>query len=168
LGKKTKNARERLNRGSFRLPSPQEVRDAMTPAGSWTAATLAEWGVGWPPQKGWREDLRQRWLAQNPIDDQEEDHHWRFMRATPESGLVDRSSDAGFACLAVAVATQVTSAGFQKQLLIDLRETTCPDCGAVGYNTGMGFWLHACGSEWLSDGTPDVECGGPQQSGEST
>lgn len=33
MGKKTRQARERLKSGQFKLPSPKEVRDAMTPAG---------------------------------------------------------------------------------------------------------------------------------------
>jgi hypothetical protein len=30
---------------------------AMTPDGGYTRATLAEWGVPWPPPKGWKRDL---------------------------------------------------------------------------------------------------------------
>lgn len=37
--------------------SDEDVRAAMTPAGSWTAETLAAWGVPWPPPKGWRKRL---------------------------------------------------------------------------------------------------------------
>ncbi|RXR21563.1 hypothetical protein EQW78_17790 [Oerskovia turbata] len=34
-----------------------EIDAARTPAGGWTRATLAGWGVPWPPPKGWREAL---------------------------------------------------------------------------------------------------------------
>jgi hypothetical protein len=30
-----------------------EILAKRTPAGGWTAAQLAEWGVSWPPRKGW-------------------------------------------------------------------------------------------------------------------
>lgn len=100
---------------------------------------------------------------QKPIKAQEPkaeaDEFWHFMVARPDSGTTDRSDDPKLACLAVAVATQVTAAGFQRRLMIDLREAPCPDCKAPGYNTGMGFWMHACGSEWLSDGEPSKLCG---------
>ena len=39
------------------VPSPQEVANARTRAGGWTKATLAQWGVPWPPPKGWRRRL---------------------------------------------------------------------------------------------------------------
>lgn len=38
-------------------PAPQEIDAAKTPAGGWTKAQLAEWGVPWPPPKGWRVKL---------------------------------------------------------------------------------------------------------------
>lgn len=28
---------------------------------AWTSYTLATWGVGWPPPRGWRESLRRKW-----------------------------------------------------------------------------------------------------------
>jgi hypothetical protein len=31
----------------------KEIMAKRTPAGGWTAAQLAEWGVSWPPRKGW-------------------------------------------------------------------------------------------------------------------
>lgn len=49
--------------GQVNLPSPQDILDAQTPAGGWTAATLAKWGVLWPPPKGWRRELEERWKA---------------------------------------------------------------------------------------------------------
>lgn len=45
------------------LPSPDEVEAARTPAGGWTKDTLAQWGIPWPPPKGWRERLRREWEA---------------------------------------------------------------------------------------------------------
>lgn len=34
-----------------------EIEAARTPAGGWTKAQLAEWGVPWPPPKGWKRAL---------------------------------------------------------------------------------------------------------------
>ena len=38
-------------------PTAEEIEAARTPAGGWTRATLAGWGVPWPPPKGWRKRL---------------------------------------------------------------------------------------------------------------
>jgi hypothetical protein len=38
-------------------PTAADVDAAKTPAGGWTRAQLAEWGVEWPPPKGWRKRL---------------------------------------------------------------------------------------------------------------
>ncbi len=48
------------------LPSPEEVEAARTPAGAWTRAQLAAWGVQWPPPKGWKDELAERWKAARP------------------------------------------------------------------------------------------------------
>jgi hypothetical protein len=45
-------------------PSPEQVEAARTPAGGWTRAQLAEWGVSWPPPKGWRRRLLAEYEAQ--------------------------------------------------------------------------------------------------------
>ncbi|MEU1670377.1 hypothetical protein ABZ547_43675 [Streptomyces sparsogenes] len=45
------------------LPSPEEIEAACTPKGAWTRAQLAEWGVPWPPPKGWKDELTERWKA---------------------------------------------------------------------------------------------------------
>ncbi|MFI5614987.1 hypothetical protein [Amycolatopsis sp. NPDC051903] len=45
------------------LPSPDEIEAARTPAGGFTRAQLAAWGVAWPPPKGWKKDLIDRWHA---------------------------------------------------------------------------------------------------------
>lgn len=41
-------------------PTPEEIEAARTPAGGWTRDTLASWGVGWPPPKGWKKELERR------------------------------------------------------------------------------------------------------------
>ncbi|MEV5124724.1 hypothetical protein AB0K49_18335 [Streptomyces decoyicus] len=45
------------------LPSPDEVEAARTPAGGWKRDQLAAWGVPWPPPKGWKDELTERWKA---------------------------------------------------------------------------------------------------------
>jgi hypothetical protein len=37
----------------------EEIEAARTPKGGWTKSQLAEWGVPWPPPKGWRAKLEQ-------------------------------------------------------------------------------------------------------------
>lgn len=43
------------------LPSPEEIEAARTPAGGWKRDQLAAWGVQWPPPKGWKDELSERW-----------------------------------------------------------------------------------------------------------
>ncbi|MFF2516575.1 hypothetical protein [Streptomyces sp. NPDC058086] len=43
------------------LPSPEEIEAARTPAGGWKRDQLAAWGVSWPPPKGWKDELTERW-----------------------------------------------------------------------------------------------------------
>lgn len=40
--------------------SASDIDSRKTPKGGWTKATLAEWGVPWPPPPGWREALMMR------------------------------------------------------------------------------------------------------------
>jgi hypothetical protein len=40
-------------------PTPEEIEAAKTPAGGWTQAQLAQWGVPWPPPAGWRRELEE-------------------------------------------------------------------------------------------------------------
>ena len=47
-----------------RIPSPTEIEARRTPAGGWTKAQLAQWGVPWPPSKGWRQKLVREWKEQ--------------------------------------------------------------------------------------------------------
>ena len=42
-----------------RWPTPQQVEKAKTKRGGWTKATLASWGVPWPPPPGWRRKIEQ-------------------------------------------------------------------------------------------------------------
>lgn len=40
--------------------SREEIEARKSPRGAWTAKTLAEWGVPWPPPHGWRAELERR------------------------------------------------------------------------------------------------------------
>lgn len=35
----------------------EEIDAKRSPRGGWTAKTLAEWGISWPPPRGWRKAL---------------------------------------------------------------------------------------------------------------
>jgi hypothetical protein len=63
---KMQRANARLARGDFTLPTPAEIEAAASHSGAWTAAQLAEWGVRWPPQKGWRAELERQWMDRHP------------------------------------------------------------------------------------------------------
>lgn len=39
------------------IPTVEEIEAARTPGGGHTRDQLAEWGVAWPPPKGWRKRL---------------------------------------------------------------------------------------------------------------
>ena len=39
------------------IPTEDEIQAAHTPNGGWTKAQLEEWGVSWPPPKGWKKKL---------------------------------------------------------------------------------------------------------------
>ena len=38
----------------------EEIMAWQTPKGGWTKDTLAEWGIPWPPPKGWKKGLLRR------------------------------------------------------------------------------------------------------------
>jgi len=45
-------------------PAPEEIaRVATSSAGGWTARQLAEWGIAFPPPRGWRDALRRMYAA---------------------------------------------------------------------------------------------------------
>ena len=45
-------------RSAKRIVTDEQIEAAKSPRGAWTKATLASWGVPWPPPKGWRTALR--------------------------------------------------------------------------------------------------------------
>jgi len=45
----------------MKIPSPEEVEKSQTEKGGWSSETLANWGIEWPPRKGWRKKLREAW-----------------------------------------------------------------------------------------------------------
>lgn len=38
-------------------PTAEQIEAARTPNGGWTKAQLAQWGISWPPPKGWKRAL---------------------------------------------------------------------------------------------------------------
>ena len=67
----------------MKTPSPEEIEAAKTPAGGWTRAQLAEWGVAWPPQKGWKKHLISVY-ARNPSTEIERTPPWESPGEAPE------------------------------------------------------------------------------------
>lgn len=43
-------------------PTKEEIEAARTPNGGWTRETLAQWGVPWPPPKGWKKELEATYI----------------------------------------------------------------------------------------------------------
>jgi hypothetical protein len=39
------------------MVTKSEIEKAKTPGGGWTRKQLAQWGVPWPPPKGWKRRL---------------------------------------------------------------------------------------------------------------
>ena len=46
-------------------PSPEDVEKAKTRSGAWTKRQLEQWGIPWPPYRGWKKDLERVWREQN-------------------------------------------------------------------------------------------------------
>ena len=46
-----------------------EIMAARTPAGGWTREQLAQWGVPWPPPKGWKKALMAAGRCDDVADD---------------------------------------------------------------------------------------------------
>jgi hypothetical protein len=57
-------ARTQEDESSTTLPSPEEIEAAKTRRGGWSRATLAAWGVPWPPPRGWRHALQKQRSAE--------------------------------------------------------------------------------------------------------
>lgn len=72
-------------------------------------------------------------------------------------GEGDQSADERLALMAACIVNQ-QHAGFKNT--VDLRQATCHDCGAAGFNTGWGFYKFACGAEVTSGGESSEPCGG--------
>jgi hypothetical protein len=50
------------------MPTEEEIEAARSPRGGWTRKTLAKWGVGWPPPKGWKRKIT---TGKRKTDDEE-------------------------------------------------------------------------------------------------
>ena len=46
----------------------EEIDTARTENGGWTRDTLAKWGIGWPPPKGWRKRLLEEGYSKSCMD----------------------------------------------------------------------------------------------------
>lgn len=43
-----------------------DIQAKATPSGGWSRETLTEWGISWPPPKGWKERLLERGIPTKP------------------------------------------------------------------------------------------------------
>ena len=41
-------------------PTAEDIEAARTPKGGWTRKQLAEWGIPWPPPRGWKKALEEK------------------------------------------------------------------------------------------------------------
>ena len=39
------------------IPSKEQIEKAVTPNGGYTRQQLSQWGIDWPPPKGWKQQL---------------------------------------------------------------------------------------------------------------
>ena len=46
------------------VPSAEQIEAMRTPNGGWTRKQLEEWGVEWPPKKGWKSELESHFNTQ--------------------------------------------------------------------------------------------------------
>jgi hypothetical protein len=56
------------------LPSPKEIELNKTAKGGWTRITLESWGVPWPPRKGWKKELEEKFRKSSS---EEISHNWQ-------------------------------------------------------------------------------------------
>jgi hypothetical protein len=80
--------------------SEAEIMAKRTPRGGWTRATLAAWGIPWPPPRGWKAVLTgdaptSDWIAMTRL--------LEALRAIEATTACPKARD--IACAAIAVAT---------------------------------------------------------------
>ena len=49
------------------MPTKEEIEAVRSPRGGWTKNQLAEWGVPWPPPKGWKRALESEAVRADPL-----------------------------------------------------------------------------------------------------
>jgi hypothetical protein len=65
MGRKIAEAMRRVAEGGFTLPTPEQLEWMRKANGKgFTALQLAEWGVPWPPRKGWVQELEKKYNEQ--------------------------------------------------------------------------------------------------------
>lgn len=84
------------------MPTKAEIEAGRSPAGGWTKAQLAEWGIPWPPPKGWKRKL----AGQQPRSRRPPKVDWKI-GPCPRCLSSSKHDDAGY----------------------PLRQNWCDDCG---------------------------------------
>lgn len=62
-----------VKRAQMKLTS-EEIEACKTPKGGFTKSQLAQWGVIWPPKRGWKQALIDGNDPNNPPDEDSPDH----------------------------------------------------------------------------------------------
>lgn len=57
ISEAAKNVIDDASAAMKRRVTAEEIEAGKSPAGGWNKAQLADWGVPWPPPKGWKEAL---------------------------------------------------------------------------------------------------------------
>ena len=58
------SSEEYVGQLGMETPSPKEIEDRRSIAGRWSRSVLEGWGVPWPPPRGWRHRLIERYYEQ--------------------------------------------------------------------------------------------------------
>jgi hypothetical protein len=80
-GKSVEEGHEQLDTSHLQAVGEDVIDAARSPRGGWTKAQLAEWGVPWPPPKGWRRALI---AGELPVVVVDEDPSWHVRELEPE------------------------------------------------------------------------------------
>lgn len=66
-------------------PTAEEIESAKTANGGWTKDQLAQWGIGWPPPKGWRAALMTSARCGQPLCDHTDHKYTNPARILPDA-----------------------------------------------------------------------------------
>jgi hypothetical protein len=65
---------------NFKTVSAEEIENGKSKRGQFTRRQLADWGVSWPPAKGWQQRLMRGDDPNNPTRDYKGKHQHAFVK----------------------------------------------------------------------------------------